>query len=87
MDDGRQRLGDWALALGIAAVVCVVLPVVGDWISTTAGVVALVVGILGVRRYENGVEGRLWPAVAGVSLGALALLVVAIGWAAAHLGP
>nr|WP_166845330.1 hypothetical protein [Isoptericola sp. BMS4] len=83
MDDDRgarrdaPRTTEWAVALGVAALVCALLPVVGDWVSGPLGVVALALGTLGVHAAER--DGR--PGVArglvGATLGLVAVAVVA----------
>ncbi|MEN5074086.1 hypothetical protein [Isoptericola cucumis] len=80
MDDDERarpeapRSAEWAVALGVAALVCAVLPVVGDWIAVPVGVGAVALGSVGIRVAER--DGR--PGIARGLVGAM-LGLVAVG--------
>ena len=84
-DHRRRSVGDHSLALGLAAVVCVAIPVVGDFIAVPAAVLAIVCGLIGIGHYDAGRTSRVTSAAAGAALGALALVVTALVLVATHL--
>jgi hypothetical protein len=80
MDDrrsgpGAPRVVEWAVALGVTALVAAALPVVGDWISGPLGAAALVLGAIGVHSADR--DGRPGTArgLVGAMLGLVALAV------------
>jgi hypothetical protein len=77
----RNSLGSAALVLGIVALVFALVPIVGDFVSVPAAVLAVVLGVVGLLRAEKGVATNGGAALAGVVLGFVAgfitLLVVA----------
>lgn len=70
---GQQSLTAGAIALGAAFV-----PVVGDLIAVPAAVLAIVLGGVGLRHYEQGRTARVVPAILGTALGLAAVLGVAL---------
>ncbi|MET4100322.1 cadmium resistance protein CadD (predicted permease) [Agrococcus sp. UYP10] len=81
---GGGWAGEYALVLGVVALVCALVPVVSDLIAGPLGAVAIVLGLVGVRRHQAGRDRRVAPAILGVVLGTLVLCVVAIMFAASH---
>jgi tetrahydromethanopterin S-methyltransferase subunit C len=73
----NDRVGAWALALGVAAFLAAFVPGVGEFIAAPTAIAAVVLGLLGIRRYETYHARRAAPAVAGAVLGAAACVVVA----------
>ena len=89
---GRPRLpgdraGEWALSLGVAAFVGGFLPVIGEFVAVPAAVLAVILGLVGLRRYDTGQAARVVPAVAGAVLGALAVMVTVVVLVATHVSP
>lgn len=80
-DDGphgaapRNRPGDTSLTLGIVAFVASFVPVIGDFIAAPLGLLALLLGVLGVWHNERGLATNFGPSLIGATLGALALLI------------
>ena len=58
-----------ALIFGLAAAICLLIPAV------LPALTALVLGFLTVRRHETDRTVRVWPAMIGAVLGAVALFV------------
>lgn len=75
--DGRW-VGEYALVLGIAAILCGLLPVISDLIAGPVAVVAIVLGLVGVRWHQAGRAARVAPAITGMVLGVLALFLVVL---------
>ena len=72
----RDVLGDWALTLGVVAVLVVFVPVIGDVLALPAAVLALALGAVGVVREHRGGPLNTGRTLAGGLLGAVALLLV-----------
>lgn len=70
------RLGQHSLAVGVAAVLTTFVPGLGDLVTLPAAVIAVALGLIGVRRYETGRAITVVPAAVGAALGALAGLGV-----------
>lgn len=66
----------YALILGIVAVLCALIPMIGDGLATLPALAALVLGFITVRRHETDHTVRVWPAIIGAVLGAITLFVV-----------
>ncbi|MCX4672658.1 hypothetical protein OG453_39470 [Streptomyces sp. NBC_01381] len=79
-----NRLGDIALPLGIVALVGSFIPVLGDFVAAPLGLLALVLGALGVWKNERGLATNFGPSLIGATLGALALLIVLLLFAVTH---
>lgn len=79
-----DRVGDAARAVGVVAVVMLLVPAVGDVVAVVAGLVAVALGLVGVHRYETGRAARPLPAVVGAVLGTLAVLAVVLLWVMTH---
>ena len=82
--------GERALAAGIAAVVISFVPLIGDFIAIALAVLAIVLGLVAIRRYQAGHSARLVEVVAaagGTLLGAATSFIIAIVLAAAHFSP
>lgn len=73
-----HRAGGYALILGLLAVLCALIPVIGDLVAAPAAVLAVVCGIVGVGHYDAGRAPRMLPSVVGATLGAIALLVTVV---------
>ncbi|PFG42045.1 hypothetical protein ATJ88_0695 [Isoptericola jiangsuensis] len=83
-DDGGVRRTpprsvEWSLALGVAAVVCAVVPVVGDWVSTPLALLAVTLGSVGCHVADRDLRPGVKRGIAGALLGLTALAVVAFG--------
>ena len=81
---GRRSPGDLSLTLGLIALLCALIPVIGDVLAVPPGIAAVVLGYLGVSRHDRGLEHRAVPAYAGAGLGAIALFIVAVSLIATH---
>jgi hypothetical protein len=57
------------------------VPILGDFIALPTGFLAVVLGVIGVRRTERGVATNFGQALVGATLGAVALLVVLLMFA------
>lgn len=66
------------MVVGIVAVVCAFVPVVGELVAVPAAVAAIVLGSVELWRVDRGTSEDLGAGVVGVSLGLLALMVVAL---------
>lgn len=77
---GRRRYtaGDYALTFGLAAVACVLIPVIGDVVAAPVAVLAVVFGGIGISRYDAGLAPKVLPAAVGTGLGALSLFLVVL---------
>ena len=64
-----------ALIFGLAAAICLLIPVIGEGLAVLPALTALVLGFLTVRRHETDRTVRVWPAMIGAVLGAVALFV------------
>lgn len=73
---GGYTAGDYALAFGIAATACVLIPVIGDALSAPVAVLAIIFGLIGIRRWDDGRSHRVLPAAVGAALGVLSLFAV-----------
>lgn len=74
----RREAGEYALTFGLAAVVCALIPVIGDVISAPTAAAAIVFGFIGITHYDAGRTPSIVPAAVGTALGALALFIVAL---------
>ncbi|MFC8665894.1 MULTISPECIES: hypothetical protein [Streptomyces] len=72
----RNRPGDTSLTMGIVALVGSFIPVVGDFVAAPLGLLALLLGVLGVWNNERGLATNFGPSLIGATLGALALFIV-----------
>ncbi|WP_278236407.1 hypothetical protein [Isoptericola sp. AK164] len=84
---GAPRSCEWALALGIAALACAVVPVVGDWVSAPLGVAALGLGSFGSHVADRDGLPGMWHGLVGALLGLAALAAVLFSVAIGALGP
>lgn len=82
-----DRHGDRALAAGVAACVTALFPVIGEYIAAPTAVLGIILGLLGIHRFEAGLAARVMPAVAGVILSACAALIVIVLLVVTHVGP
>lgn len=80
----RRHLGDLALAAGVGALGATVVPVAGEVVAVPAGALALTLGLVGLGRWERGLEHGPARQVAGAVLGAAALVVVLVMVLASH---
>ncbi|SFC41432.1 hypothetical protein [Streptomyces aidingensis] len=74
----RNGPGDASLPMGIIALVASVVPVVGDFVAAPAGLLAVILGAVGVRHSERGVATNFAASLIGATLGALALLIAVL---------
>lgn len=81
------RSCEWALALGIAALACAVVPVVGDWVSAPLGVAALALGSFGSHVADRDGLPGMWHGLVGALLGLAALAAVLFSVVIGALGP
>lgn len=77
-DESPGRHGDNSLAAGVTALACTFVPGVGEFLAVPAAVLAIALGLIGVRRHETGRAPRVAAAATGVMLGVLALLAVLV---------
>lgn len=85
--DPDDPIGERALAAGIAAFVASFVPVIGDFVAVPAALVAFVLGVIGIRRFEAGRAARVAAAVSGTILGAVTSLMIVVVLAATHASP
>lgn len=76
-----NRPGEISLSMGVVAFLFSFIPVIGDVVAAVTGPLALVLGAIGVRRSERGVAENFGASLIGSTLGALAILVVALMFA------
>jgi hypothetical protein len=83
-DDRRQapRSGDWAIALGIAALVCAVVPVIGDAIAGVLAVATIALGSWCIHVAERTGRPGVARGLTGASIGLVALAVALFAVAA-----
>lgn len=85
--------GERALAAGIAAVAMSFVPMIGDFIAIPLAVLAIVLGLVAIRRFQEGHSARLVEVVevvaaaCGTILGAATTFIIVIVLAATHLRP
>lgn len=70
--------GRYALIFGIVAILCAFVPVVGDFVAAPTGVIAIVLGLIGIREHDSGRTSKIIRAAAGTILGAVALFTVVL---------
>ena len=80
-----NRPGEFALALGIVAVVFLCVPVIGEFVAVPAAAAAMVLGFIGMRRFDTGRSHESRAAIAGLILGAVAATGLAILLAASSM--
>lgn len=68
-----------ALVLGIAAMVLGIIPLVGLFLSFLPTLLAIIFGIIGITRSQR-VQRGLAPAIIGLALGGLTLLLYFVGY-------
>jgi len=73
-----HRAGGYALTSGVLAVLCALVPVIGDLVAVPLALFAVVLGVIGVGHYDSGRAPRMLPSVLGALLGAIALLLVVV---------
>jgi hypothetical protein len=73
--------GDASLTVGIVALVGSFVPVIGDFVAAPLGLLALVLGVLGVWNNERGLATNFGPSLIGAILGALALFIALLMFA------
>lgn len=73
-----DRVGDLARAAGLVALAATLVPVVGEIVAVPVAAAAIVLGMVGVRRYETGRATTAAPALLGAFLGMAAVLVVTV---------
>lgn len=77
-DRRRYTAGDYSLTFGLAAVACAAIPAIGDLVAAPVAVAAVVLGLVGIWRWDEGRAPKVLPAAAGASLGALSLFAVVL---------
>ncbi|MGV8965558.1 MAG: hypothetical protein ACOH2F_04705 [Cellulomonas sp.] len=80
-------VGERALAAGIAAFVASFIPGVGDFVAVPAAIIAIVLGLVGIQRFETGRAARVAAAACGTILGAAASLMFVVVLVATELRP
>jgi hypothetical protein len=63
------------------------VPVAGELVAAPAAVIAVILGMVGLRRYETGRAVHVVRAIAGAVLGALAVMVTVVVLIATHVSP
>lgn len=81
----RDGVAIAAFLLGLLAVVCALVPVIGEVIALVPSVAAIGLGILGVRRHEQGHAAKAGLAVAGALCGGLSLAIIGLIFATSHM--
>lgn len=74
--------GSYALAAGFAALVCALLPAVSDIVAAPVALLAIALGLIGIRLHNAKRAARVAPAIVGLMLGAVALCIVVLMLAA-----
>ncbi|WP_306232877.1 hypothetical protein [Agrococcus beijingensis] len=74
--------GSYALAAGFASVVCTLLPAVSEVVAGPLALIAIVLGLVGIRLHSVKRAARVAPAIIGLMLGAVALFIVVLMLAA-----
>jgi hypothetical protein len=75
--------GSYALAVGFASLVCALLPAVSDVLAAPLALLAIGLGLVGIRLHRAGRASRVAPSIIGLMLGAGALCIVVLMLAAA----
>lgn len=78
----RNGAGDAALIFGVVAVLCAVVPIVGDYLALPVAALAVVLGGVGFARADRGTATNPWKAMTGGLLGIVAVFVVFVSYAA-----
>ncbi|WP_114853854.1 hypothetical protein [Brachybacterium sp. YJGR34] len=86
MRSRHSTLGEYSLALGLGAIVCSLIPVIGDAIAAPLAIAAVVLGVVGIHRYDAGRSSRVLLAALGTALGAIALFLIALMLIVTHSG-
>lgn len=68
--------GVWSLAAALVSLVLLLVPMVGDVAALPFGIVAVLLGLVAVRRHDRGVADRAIRGTVGAALGAVVLAVV-----------
>ena len=69
--------GPRALAFAALAAACLLIPVVGEYLAAPVGLLAVILGLREVGRYDQGLSSSLLPATLATTLG-LAVLVICL---------
>ena len=77
----RNRPGETSLSMGIVALVFSFVPIVGDLVTAPTGLLAIVLGAIGVRRSERGEATNFGQSLTGATLGAVAVIIVLLMFA------
>ncbi len=83
----RIGAGETALQVGAGALVAAFIPIIGDFITVPAALVAMVLGTVGYRRTEKGVATNAGQAITGGFLGLAAGFTVLITYLITSTGP
>lgn len=78
----RNGAGDAALTAGVVAVLCAIVPIIGDYLSLPLALAAIVLGGVGFARADRGTATNPWKAMTGGLLGIAAVFVVFVSYAA-----
>ncbi|MFC0673680.1 hypothetical protein [Brachybacterium hainanense] len=79
------RIGREALAVGVLANLCAVVPVIGDLITIPLALLAIGLGAWGLGRESRGLAAGAGLATAGLVLGVLAVFVVVALYLVVHV--
>lgn len=74
----KNGAGEFALIAGIVALACSVVPIVGEFVSAPAAVVAIAAGWIGINRVDRGLATNPGAAWIGLALGVLAGFITAL---------
>ncbi|MEV0219044.1 hypothetical protein [Streptomyces sp. NPDC050704] len=77
----RNGPGDTSLIMGIVALLGSFVPVIGDFVAAPLGLLALLLGGLGIWHNERGRATNFGPSLIGATLGVLALFIVLLMFA------
>lgn len=78
----RNSAGELALIAGLLAAAFAFFPIIGEYVATPASVVAVVAGVIGIRRADRGLASNPGVAWIGVGLGVAAGLVTVLVYVA-----
>lgn len=78
----RNGLGSFSLVLGLLAFVFAFFPIVGEYVAAPAAVLAIGLGLAGLRRVDKEIATNGRDALAGVVLGILSGFIIFLVYAA-----
>lgn len=78
----RNGAGELALIAGLVAAAFAVFPIIGEYVATPASAVAIIAGVIGIRRADRGVATNPGAAWFGLGLGVAAGFVTVLVYVA-----